>query len=237
MTEWNRLLALTFALLLSLGAGIAPAQPSDNDPEEQNPEAQNQDGPAATGVAPETEPEGDGEGAAARATPRSPDEEVAHRRARLDQLFGQLAQKENPSWENVQQEIWSVWANSGSPSMDLILVRAARAMEAGEYELALRFLNDLVRLAPDFAEGWNKRATVFYLLEDYGHSVADIQRTLALEPRHFGALSGLGIILERLGDKPGAMRAYRRGLEIHPNLPGAAEGVERLAPEVDGREL
>lgn len=228
MTEWNRLLAGAAALWLSLGAAMAPAQPSADDPKALNPE-----GPAA-----ETAPEPGAEDASpGRAIPRSPAEEEAQRRARLDQLFGQLAQKDNPAWEGVQQEIWAVWAHSGSASMDLLLVRAARAMEAEEYELALRFLNDLVRLAPDFAEGWNKRATVYYLLEEYGHSVADIQRTLALEPRHFGALSGLGIILERLGDKKGAMRAYRRGLEVHPNLPGAAEGVERLAPEVDGREL
>ena len=121
--------------------------------------------------------------------------------------------------------------------MDLLLARAESAMQAGQHELALLFLNDLTRLAPDFAEGWNKRATVYFLLEEYGRSVADIQRTLALEQRHFGALSGLGIILEQVGDKKGAMRAYRRGLEVHPNLPGAVEGVERLTPDVDGREL
>ncbi len=232
MTEWNRLLAIAVVLGLSLGSGVAVAQPSADDPEAQSP-----DGPEAPETAPETTPESGAEPSPGHAIPRSPGEEAAQRQARLDELFGQLAQKENPAWEGVQQEIWSVWARSGSPSMDLLLVRAARAMEAGEFEVALRFLNDLVRLAPEFAEGWNKRATVYFLLEEYGHSVADIQRTLALEPRHFGALSGLGIILERLGDKQGAMRAYRRGLEIHPNLPGAAEGVERLAPEVDGREL
>jgi Flp pilus assembly protein TadD len=121
--------------------------------------------------------------------------------------------------------------------MDLLLARAAKAMEEDNFDLALRFLNDLVRLAPDFAEAWNKRATVLFLKGDYGNSIADIQRTLALEPRHFGAISGLGIILERLGDKQGAMRAFRRGLEINPNMPGAKDAVERLSPEVDGRSL
>ena len=202
------------------------------------PEAEPGEGGDEPGVASTDE----GEGAEAsqnpnNALPKSPEHEASLRQARLDQLFAQLAQKDNPRWQQVQQDIWLAWARSGSPSMDLILVRAARSMEAGEHEVALRHLNDLVRLAPDFAEAWNKRATVYYLLNEYGHSVADIQRTLALEPRHFGALSGLGIILERLGDKEGAMRAFRKGLEIHPNLPGAAEGVERLSPEVDGREL
>ena len=169
--------------------------------------------------------------------PQSPEDEVALRRARLDGLFARLAQKDDPNWEKVQNEIWVVWSQSGSAAMDLLLLRAGRAMDSGDGELALRYLDDLVRLAPDFAEGWNKRATVYFLLNEYGNSVADIERTLALEPRHFGALSGLGTILERVGDKNGAMRAYRRGLEVHPNLPGAAANVERLSPDVDGRKL
>lgn len=173
----------------------------------------------------------------AGAAPRSPGEETALRQARLDELFKQLAQPENESWESVQAEIWGMWMHSGSPSMDLLLQRATKAMNAQDLDLALRFLNDLVRLAPDFAEGWNKRATVYFLREEYGRSIADIRRTLALEPRHFGAISGLGIILERLGDKKGAMRVFRRGLAIHPHLPGARDAVERLSPDVDGREL
>jgi len=170
-------------------------------------------------------------------TPRSPEEEAAQRQARLDKLFTRLAQPENAAWERVQGEIWAMWSHSGSASMDLLLARATKAMDGKDLDLALRYLNDLVRLAPDFAEGWNKRATVYFLRQDYGRSIADIQRTLALEPRHFGAISGLGIILERLGDKKGAMRAFRRGLEINPHLPGAREAVERLAPDVDGRAL
>ena len=169
--------------------------------------------------------------------PQSPEAEAALRRTRLDTLFERLARTDDPGWESVQNDIWLHWSQSGSASIDLLLLRAGRAMESGDHELALRFLNDLVRLAPNFAEGWNKRATVYYLIGEYGRSVADIERTLALESRHFGALSGLGMILELLGDKKGAMRAYRRGLEIHPNLPGAAVGVERLSPDVDGREL
>lgn len=169
--------------------------------------------------------------------PLSPEEEAGQRRAKLDALFEQLAEADNPGWEIVQNEIWAQWSHSGSPAMDLLLARAESAMQAGQHEVALRFLNDLVRLAPEFAEGWNKRATVYFLLEEYGRSVADIQRTLALEQRHFGALSGLGLILDRLGDKKGAMRAYRRVLEINPNLPGAIQAVERLAPDVDGWEL
>jgi tetratricopeptide (TPR) repeat protein len=168
---------------------------------------------------------------------QSPEEEAQLRNARLDELFEQLAVSDENGWERIQNQIWLVWVESGSDSMDLLMARAVAAMQAENYELALRFLDDLVRLDPGFAEGWNKRATVYFLLEEYGRSVADIERTLALEPRHFGALSGLGMILERLGDKKGAMTAYRRGLELHPHLQGAAEAVERLAPDVDGRAL
>lgn len=155
----------------------------------------------------------------------------------LDGLFADLARQDNDQWETVQGEIWRTWSRSGSASMDLLLRRANEAADAGDFDGALLFLDDLVRLAPDFAEGWNKRATVHFLRGDYGASVADIERTLMLEPRHFGALSGLAIILDRTGQKEGALRAWRRALEIHPHLEGATDAVERLSPEVEGRDL
>ncbi len=228
MIDWHAPLAsLLLALALGLAVPPAAAQPSAPEPDAQ-PGAQ---------PAPEAQPDPRPDSRPQSPRPQSPEDEAALRRARLDALFSRLAQKDFPDWLSVQNEIWAQWSRSGSPAMDLLLMRAESAMENGRFELALRYLEDLVRLAPDFAEGWNKRASVYFLLEQYGRSVADIERTLALEQRHFGALSGLGMILERLGDKQGAMRAYRRGLEVHPNLPGAAEGVERLAPDVDGREL
>jgi tetratricopeptide (TPR) repeat protein len=160
MTDWRlSLLSLLLAMAMGLSALPAGAQPSA-------PEAIPGPQPA-----PEARPGGQ---------PQSPEEETALRQARLDSLFARLAQKDNPDWESVQNEIWIHWSQSGSPSIDLLLFRAGRAMESGDHELALRFLNDIVRLAPAFAEGWNKRATVYFLLEEYGHSIADIERTLAL---------------------------------------------------------
>lgn len=159
------------------------------------------------------------------------------RKRHLDGLFDRLAEAENPDWPQIQNQIWAAWGQSGSASMDLLLQRASGAMQDKDYETALTHLDDLVRLAPEFAEGWNRRATIYFLQGNYGASVADIQRTLSLEPRHFGALSGLGIILDRLGDKEGALRAYRRAEEIHPNMEGAKEAIDRLSPDVDGREL
>ena len=159
------------------------------------------------------------------------------RSEQLDSLFDQLAREENGAWPVIQAQIWRVWRRSGSDSMDLLLIRALEAIEAEDFETALVHLDDLVRLDPDFAEAWNQRATVHFLQGDYGKAMRDIEATLALEPRHFGALSGLGIILDRTGNEAGALQAYRRALEIHPHLPGAQKGVDRLAPDVDGREL
>ncbi|MBK0401152.1 tetratricopeptide repeat protein [Limibaculum sp. M0105] len=169
--------------------------------------------------------------------PALPEAREAARKAQLDALFDQLADEQNTNWEIVQAQILRQWRQSGSPSMDVLMNRALAAIEVDDFDTALVFLNDLIRLAPDFAEAWNQRATVHFLRRDYGRSVADIERVLMLEPRHFGALSGLGIILDRLGNEAGALKAFRRVLEIHPHMPGAQEGVKRLSPEVDGRPI
>ncbi len=167
----------------------------------------------------------------------APGDREQARTGHLDGLFSRLANPDTPDWERVQAQIWAAWNRSGSDSMDLLAVRADQAMEAKDYEAAVVFLNDLTRLAPEFAEGWNKRATLHFIEGRYGQSIDDIARTLAIEPRHFGALSGLGIILDRLGDKKGALEAYRKAVEIHPNLPGAQDGIKKLSKEVEGQRL
>ncbi|MEM7237395.1 MAG: tetratricopeptide repeat protein [Pseudomonadota bacterium] len=191
----------------------------------------------ATGSAQVTPTEPDAQGPEIVTTEPQGNDEAAARATHLDSLFEQLGDQNNAEWPNVQNQIWAAWSQSGSDSMDLLLLRATQAMDERDLDAALTHLDDLVRLAPDFPEGWNKRATVYFLRGDYGESVADIQRTLTLEPRHFGALSGLGIILDRLGDEDGALRAYRRVAEIHPHMEAAQQAIERLAPDVDGREL
>jgi tetratricopeptide (TPR) repeat protein len=215
------LVALFAAAALAVPAGAQPAAP---DPDA-DPGMPIEGGPAAE--SPDI----------SEGPPSSPAEAAARRDERLDALFARLSDEDTKDWQRVQDEIWRVWSRSGSASMDLLLERANDAMKEGEPELALRFLDDLVRLDPDFAEGWNQRATVHFRLGEYGRSVADIERVLALEPRHFGALSGLAMILERLGDHEGAYRAYKEALAVHPNLPGAEEALKRLAPKVEGREL
>ncbi len=147
---------------------------------------------------------------------------------KLDALFAQLAELGREDWRRVESEILRIWAQSGSESMDLLLKRGQEAMEAEDYPTAIEHLSALTELAPGFAEGWNARATAFFLMDEYALSVADIERTLALEPRHFGALSGLGQILEALGEDALALEALRAAYAITPNRPGLDEAVQRL---------
>ena len=220
MQDRSAISAIFLSATLCL-ATVAHAQTEDDPAGTESPEAGANQDDGSTSIAP---PPDTG----------SPNE---LRRAHLDQLFAQLANPDNPDWERVQAQIWAAWNRSGSPSMDLLAQRADKAMEAEDYGTAMMHLNDLTRLAPDFAEGWNKRATLHFIQGKYGPSLEDIARTLKLEDRHFGALSGLGIILDRVGDKEGALEAYRRAIEIHPNLPGAEEGIRKLTREVEGERL
>lgn len=156
---------------------------------------------------------------------------------RLDQLFTELADADNPNWQRVEQEIWGVWSHSGSAAMDLLLLRGRDALAAGQIEVAIEHLTALTDSAPDFAEGWNARATAYFQAGLYGPSVADIQRVLALNPRHFGALSGLGMILEELDYNENALTAYRELQAIHPNSRGIKDRILRLEEKVGGSSL
>lgn len=157
--------------------------------------------------------------------------------ASLDELFAQLAQPDNPEWRRVESDIQREWSRSGSPSMDLLLRRGKEAIEAGDLPAAIEHLTALTDHAPDFAEGWNARATAFFLAGQAGPSLADIQRTLALEPRHFGAITGLAVILEQGGRKAEALEAYRAAQALHPNRPDLKQAVERLERAVAGTDL
>lgn len=155
----------------------------------------------------------------------------------LDQLFVQLGQSPDAAAAaGVEQEIWQHWADSGSPTVNILLERAAAAENAGDAELAGRFLDQASDLAPDYAEPWNRRANLAYRAEDYRGAIAAIQETLKREPRHFGALAGLGLIYEELGQPRAALEAFRAALAIHPHYETALQGVRRLEPRVDGRD-
>ncbi len=155
----------------------------------------------------------------------------------LDELFTQLHDPVDGDWRSVENQIWKAWSHSGSDAMDLLLERGRRAMRAGDLDKAVEHLTALTDHAPEFAEGWNARATVFFMMEEYALSVADIETTLALNPRHFGAMSGLGMILETLGQYDQALLAYRGALAVHPYRPDLHRAIERLEDKTDGTSL
>lgn len=155
----------------------------------------------------------------------------------LDALFEQLeAAEDAQAAAPIEHAIWAQWADSGSPTVNILLERATAAENAGDAELAERFLDQASDLAPDYAETWNRRANLYYSTDDYPGAIAAIQETLKREPRHFGALAGLGLIREELGQHRAALEAFRAALAIHPHYEVALQGVRRLEPRVDGRD-
>ena len=157
--------------------------------------------------------------------------------ADLDKLFDDLKSADAPSSERIEQEIWNEWSKSGSPAMDLLLQRGREAMGAGETEIAIEHFTALIDHAPDFAEGWNARATVLYQMGQFGPSMADIAQTLKLNPRHFGAMSGFAMILEDLGRPEQALEVHQAVKAIHPNAAGVSEAIDRLTADLQGSSL
>ncbi|MDF1871675.1 tetratricopeptide repeat protein [Vannielia sp.] len=155
----------------------------------------------------------------------------------LDQLFDELAEPEQEGWQRIEDAIWLEWSKSGSPSMDLLLKQGRDALEREDYDLALGHLTALIDHAPDFAEGYNARATTYFQMDQYGPAMMDIRRTLELNPRHFAALTGLAVILEQMGREDEALDAYREVMRLHPHRPNVAEAVERLELAVLGKRI
>lgn len=156
---------------------------------------------------------------------------------RLAPLFAELADPENVHWQRTESDILREWSKSGSAAMDLLLKRGQEALEAGDTGAAIEHFTALTDRAPDFAEGWNARATAYFMAGLYGPSVHDIGQVLTLEPRHFGALSGLGAILAAIGDDEAALAAFRAARAIHPHRPDLDEAVKRLERTLEGTAL
>ncbi len=169
----------------------------------------------------------------------TPDQAPVGRAAELDQLFDTLKTTTSADAARAAERgIIGIWLDSGSPSVDLLMGWAMRAMAGKDYAAALDFLDRVVTMKPDYVEGWNKRATVYFLIDDYGKSIADIERVLALEPRHFGALAGLGSILRDLGEDEKALAVYRRILEIDPHMDDVQTAIDKLTKEgAEGQSL
>ena len=156
----------------------------------------------------------------------------------LDTLFEALkVAPDEASAKAIEDRIWALWMVSGSDTCNVLMSRAKMAADGRDYGLAIKLLNAVIELRPEYTEGWNRRATVYYLQKDYAHSLADIREVLAREPRHFGALSGLGAILQEIGDEKHALAAYRRALAIDPHLEHIGEVVKTLTEKVEGRAI
>jgi tetratricopeptide (TPR) repeat protein len=156
---------------------------------------------------------------------------------RLAGLFARLQTTASAAEaEAAQQQIWQIWTHSEDSVADRLMQRGIQAMATGQNALALEYFDRLVERAPDFAEAWNKRATVHYLLDDYAGSVLDIEHTLALEPRHFGALSGLGMIYDAIGKPAAALRSYEAAVAINPHLAGTRQRIDALRRQLRGRQ-
>jgi tetratricopeptide (TPR) repeat protein len=156
----------------------------------------------------------------------------------LDDLFDRLAKaQDDREAKGVSGAIERVWMHSGSDTADLLMGRAMQALKRKDYALSQELLNAVVEIEPDWAEAWNKRATVRYLADDAMGSMQDIARVIKLEPRHFGALSGMGFILQRSGFDKRALEAFRKALEISPQQEEIRRLVEKLTLSVEGQGI
>jgi tetratricopeptide (TPR) repeat protein len=168
------------------------------------------------------------------ALPKTP----AEREKTLSDLYALLATAEDEeSAKAISDAIERVWVHSGSATIDLLMERSIKAMNEKKVDLALKLLDNVVELAPDFTEGWNRRAYVHFVQNDIERALGDLRRTLALDPHHFKALDGLAQILREIGQKKAALKAFKELLEVHPYWSGAKQAIEELEREVEGQGI
>ena len=191
-----------------------------------------QDTPHAAPVPPAAD-----QGAPGRPTDRLPT--TADEKSKLlADLYAHLAASDSAETaKKVQSTIERLWGHSGSDTVALLMQRAAKALAAKDNDLALKFMDYVVLLAPDFAEGFNRRAFIHFSRNDMPSAVGDLRRALALEPNHFKALDGLAQIWRQMGNSKGALSVVKQLLEVHPYWEGAAKMAEELAREVDGQGI
>ena len=223
-----------FFLLMSMAvASAASGQMLPRDPDDPAPQ-----------IMPGTEGEQNSKNDAAKVTPGAEMQTVAPAKPAfelgdgLDELFAQLGQTSDKKLgERIANRIWELWRESDSKSIDLLTHWARNAMGDKKYPVALDLLDQVVSLRPKFAEGWNQRATLHYVMKNYRRSITDIERTLTLEPRHFGALAGLANIFQILGDRERALETWYRVLAIYPSMKSAQDAVIKLEEDLAGRAL
>ena len=154
---------------------------------------------------------------------------------RLDGLFVHLKTADDAAEvERLTGQIWSIWLQSGRDEIDFLMFEGRGFMYRGILHSALGNFGFIIQLAPDFAEGWHKRATVHYRMGNLTAAIEDLRRTITLEPRHFGAFAGLGLIFLKLGQERPALMALEKALEINPHLSGTRQKAEELSRRIHG---
>ncbi len=157
---------------------------------------------------------------------------------RLDELFQRLHDADTVEESvPIQNMIWTIWTESGSDTIALLMEKGIGAMQQRDFDIALTMFNSIVEIKPDFAEGWNKRATLYYLMGRHDKSLKDIDRVIKLEPRHFGALSGAGLVNMALKRPEAALKAFKRALDANPHMPSAQARVKMLEQFIEGRKI
>jgi len=156
----------------------------------------------------------------------------------LDRLFDALkVAPDNESAKYVENRIWAMWIATDSDTTTLLMTRVKSAVDAKDLDLGIKLLTAIINIKPDYLEAWNRRATIYYMKKDFDDSLADIHEVLKREPRHFGALSGLGMIMQEVGDDKHALEAFRRALAVHPHLEHIPDLVKQLREKVEGRDI
>jgi tetratricopeptide (TPR) repeat protein len=172
------------------------------------------------------------------AEPQSRPPGETRRPSTLDDLFARLAAAgDEVEAKGIENLIERRFAVSGSDTADLLMSRAVQAIQGKDAPLAIELLDRVTQLKPNWAEAWHRRAAAFYMLEGPADAMADLHRALTAEPRHYAAWAALGHVYMAAGDKRRALDAYRKALALHPFLADAKKVVERIAPEIDGRDL
>ena len=163
---------------------------------------------------------------------------VAPEPTTLNSLFSRLAKaKDGAEGRAIARQIEQRWLRSGSDTANLLMTLVIQVETAKDNDTAIELLDHILQLQPQWAEAYNRRATVLFMMDDYDGALRDIRATLAREPRHYGALAGLGMIMQRLGNQKAAYAAFSKALDIHPQLADLVAIVERMRPDVVGREL
>jgi tetratricopeptide (TPR) repeat protein len=156
----------------------------------------------------------------------------------LDRLFEALkVAPDDDSAKYVENRIWAIWLGSPSDTANLLMGRVKTAVDGKDLDLAIKLLDAVIDIRPDFVEAWNRRATVYYTKKDFGRALADIHEVLAREPRHFGALTGLGVIMQEFNEDKLALEAFRKALAVNPHLSKVPDFVKSLTEKVEGRDI